>query len=507
MLTVRALGASLEGAGALAVTVEASFVAREDPPSTDVFLTGLPDPVLRESRGKLLQALAATRARIGPGRLYLNLVPAARKKSGEALDLALVLASAVAAGHLAPECLAGTLFLGEVGIDGRLHSVAGGLAAAVEARRLGVARIVAPLVTAGEAACLVGIEAHGAADLADVFGFLSGVPGAAPRLAPPADDPQPALAAERLDEVRGQEVGKLALEVAAAGGHGLLFVGPPGAGKSMLARRLVDLLPQPTLDERIEITQVLSAAGRWPKGLARRRPFRAPHHTTSFAGLVGGGVPLTPGELTLAHQGVLFLDELPEFSREALEALRQPLEEGVVHLARATQRSTMPARVQLVAAMNPCPCGHLGDPRVSCTCPPFAVRRYRARISGPLLDRVDLRVPLEAAPSVALVEGPPPAPEGTGRAIAARVAAARALQRARGQGMVNAQLGSDALDALAPLTPGARRLLEAAVEQRALSARGVQALRRIARTVADLAEVQDVDERHLSQALGLRAGL
>jgi magnesium chelatase family protein len=252
---------------------------------------------------------------------------------------------------------------------------------------------------------------------------------------------------------------------------------------------------------------VLSAVGRWPQGLARRRPFRAPHHTTSFAGLVGGGAPLAPGELTLAHQGVLFLDELPEFSREALEALRQPLEEGFVHLARAAHHATLPARVQLVAAMNPCPCGHLGDPRVACTCPPFAVRRYRARISGPMLDRIDLRVSLEAAPPADLVEAPPPPSERAGATVAARVAAARALQRERGQRVTNALLGGADLDRLAPLAKGPRRLLEAAVERQALSSRALQSLRRIARTVADLAGSAQVDEAHVSQALGLRAAL
>jgi len=505
MLTVRALGASLEGASALAVTVEASFVARDDPPSTEVILTGLPDPVLRESRGRLLQALASTRARVGAGRLYLNLVPAARKKSGEALDLALVMASAAAAGHLAPEALEGTLFLGEVGIDGRLHGVPGGLAAAIEARRLGCRRVLAPYETAAEAACLADIEAHGANDLAEVFAYLTGVPGAAPRLAPPADVPTSRAGAERLDEVRGQALGKLALEVAAAGGHALLFVGPPGAGKSMLARRLTDLMPSMHLDERIEVTQVLSAAGRWPRGLATERPFRAPHHTTSFAGLVGGGAPLVPGELTLAHRGVLFLDELPEFSREALEALRQPLEEGVVHLARAAHRATLPGRVQLVAAMNPCPCGHHGDARVPCTCAPFAIRRYRARISGPLLDRIDLRIPLEPVPPSALLDPPPPPPESRGAAIAERVAAAREVQRARGQTVANSLLSPDDLDRLAPLSPAARHLLEAAAHRHHHSSRALQSVRRVALTIADLQEATTIEPHHISQALGLRA--
>ncbi|MEM8710669.1 MAG: YifB family Mg chelatase-like AAA ATPase, partial [Planctomycetota bacterium] len=535
----RVHGASTEGTGALLVTIEARFSASKDEAPTEVHLTGLPDNVLRESRGRLLCILGATRLRLGPGRLYLHLTPAARRKSGEALDLPLVIAAAVAGGHLSQAHVAGTVFVGEVGIDGRLHPTPGGLAAAVAARARGIRRVIAPVETAAEAAAIEDMSAYGAASIEEVLQLLTtdpAEPGAAPPMAPTPFDPTAARAPSSLDDVRGQEEGKLALEVAAAGGHGLLLVGPPGAGKSMLARRLVDLLPEMTLDERIEVTSILSATGRWPRGLSSRRPFRAPHHTTSFAGLIGGGSPITPGEITLAHRGVLFLDELPEFGRETLEGLRQPMEEGAVHIARAARRTTLPARFQLVAAMNPCPCGYHGHARIPCHCPPATVRRYQQRISGPLLDRIEMRVSLQPAPVDVLVgssnacsrEG---APQGRstddgsslpeelrGARMGARVLAARIAARRRhaNGGRPNAELEAEDLDEAAQLTPQARDLLRQAAESQGLSARAIQAIRRVARTVADLAaasaddgardEADDVDESAVATALALRGG-
>lgn len=514
--TVRVLGACLVGSEAELVTVEARF-DRRDRDKTEVVLTGLPDAVIRESRGRLVCALEANRMHLPSGRLFLNLVPAARPKVGGGLDLALVLAAAVAAGHVEGRSLERTLFLGEVGIDGSLHAVPGGLAVALAAKRQGVGVFVAPRETACEAAWIPGMRALVAGRLEEVVSHLSGVEGA---LAPvvesgsSADDPpDPAV----LDEVRGQALGKLALAAAAAGGHGLLFIGPPGAGKSMLARRLGALCPRLSIEEQLEVTRVLSAAGRWPRGLARSRPFRAPHHTVSYAGLVGGGGPPSPGEITLAHCGVLFLDELPEFRREVLEALRQPIETGTILLSRAGRQLELPAHFQLVAAMNPCPCGYQGHPKVPCRCPPSHVQRYRQRISGPLLDRIDLRVELvaptldELAPAgprdATAATSPAASHEPRGAELARSVLSARTRMCARQGALRNADLQADALDRLAPLDAEARRLLARATGHRALSARAVQAVRRVARTLADLADEPKLDARHIARALALRSPL
>jgi magnesium chelatase family protein len=511
MKIARALGASLVGIRAELVTVEARYEERLRG-DTEILLTGLPDPVLRESKGRLESALHENGIDLGSGRLFLNLVPAARRKSGESLDLALALSAAAAVGHFEVRLLRGALFLGELGIDGRLHGVPGGLAAALAARGRGVRRLFAPHATASEAAAVAELEVYPARHLAQVLAHLTGSGVGIPRLEWHADELPEELAGPSLDDIRGLGEAKLALAVAAAGGHGLLIVGPPGAGKSMLARRLPRLLPAPDLEERLEITQALSAAGRWPGGLAHARPFRAPHHTASYAAMIGGGVLASPGEVTLAHRGVLFLDELPEFRREVLEALRQPLESGAVLVSRSARAVELPSRFQLVAAMNPCPCGYLGHRRVACRCPPGFVQRYRRRISGPLLDRIDLVLEVQPAevdelagePGVARAE---PLSEAGEARLRSRVRAARERARERQGGTANALLGADELDRFAPLVGPARTLLERATRARSLSARAVQSLRRVARSVADLEGSDEARPEHLAQALALRARL
>ena len=482
---------ALTGVDAIEVSVEASIAGG----LPGLHVVGLPDAAVRESRERVRAALRTLRSPLPASRVVVNLAPADVRKEGPAFDLAIALALLGAQARIPAGRLADAVVLGELGLDGRLRPVAGLLAAALTARAAGRSTLVVPAAQA-HAAVIDGLELVGVASLAEAVAWARGAP--LPSAPPPA--PEDADAATwRLDlaDVRGQRLAKRALEVAAAGRHHLLMVGPPGSGKTMLAERLLDVLPPLPQAAGLEVARLHSLARLERSPTARRPPWRAPHHALSLAGLLG--TPDALGELSLAHRGVLFLDELAEFERRALEGLREPLETGAVELARARARRRLPADVQLVAAMNPCPCGMAGDPLRACRCLPGERRRYLARVSGPLLDRIALRVVMSHDD-----EAHAQAASTTSEATARRVAAAQAAALAR-QGSLNAALRGAALQRHAPLPTAGRRLLEAARRSGRVGERGVDDVTRVARTLADLDGRAAVAEEDVAEALVYRA--
>ena len=457
-------------------------------------IVGMPETAVRESRDRVRSAILNSYFDFPEQRITVNLAPADLPKGGGRFDLPIALGILVASGQLPAAGLDGVECLGELNLDGSLHEVPGGVAAAAAAREAG-RRVVLPPLSARRAAHLVPRAVRSAPDLLSLCAVLRGHD---PGSVSPAQLPEATGALRDLGDVIGQQAARRALEIAAAGDHNLLFIGPPGTGKSLLASCLPGILPLPAEEELETILALHDLQGH---DGPPRRPFRAPHHSASAIALVGGGAVPRPGEVSLAHGGVLFLDELPEFSRHALDMLRQPLENGMVHLARARCHIRYPARFQLLAAMNPCPCGYAGDPQRPCRCGPGRREKYAARISGPLLDRIDLRVRVERiAPTEVLAGTAAAEPSG---AVRARVEAARRWQRQR-QGCTNARLDGPALQRHCPLAAAGTQLLREAAEMLQLSTRGMHRCLRVARSIADLAQAPGIDETALAEALAYR---
>jgi magnesium chelatase family protein len=498
--------AALLGIDALPVQVEVNTGESGTP---DLILVGLPDAAVKESQDRVFSALSNSGLRMPRTRTTINLAPGDLRKEGAIYDLPIALGILIATGQLACEQINRYLIAGELSLSGATRPIRGGLAMAVLARDTGRKAVLLPPLAAQEAALVEGLEVYEITSLDQAARFLGGQLPLFPLALPRRAQRAAADSAHEPDfaEIKGQQSVRRAVEVAVAGGHNLLMIGPPGSGKSMIARRIPGIMPSPTLEEYLEILRIHSAAGQTLQaGIPYlQRPARAPHHTISDVGLLGGGAIPGPGEISLAHHGVLFLDELPEFRRSALEVLRQPLEDGHVTISRSAGKVTLPCHIMLVAAMNPCPCGYLGDPKHECRCSPAQIQRYRARVSGPLLDRIDLHV---EAPALSITELRSESGGEPSALIRERVETARQLQLIRFRGTpiaCNARMPPSQLRRHCAIDRPMGDLLQRAMEELSLSARAYDRILKVARTIADLGESEHIQSPHLLEAIQYRS--